>query len=232
MNSRDARYHRVDAFEKIPFLVHGFGTKYWREEDFESDQGLAGFHRVSLRQTHSDIIRIITELPPRRLEGDALMTNLPGFLLLIKTADCLPAFIVDAQNRAVAAVHCGWRGTLKRVMTKTIRTMQQNYGSDIPSLLVAFGPCISKSCYEVGEEVREKFKGECFHQEMFDRHPLKKKKYLFDLRGENQAQVLALGIPETHIYSADLCTHCEEDLFSYRRDRNRRQRLINFIGLY
>jgi hypothetical protein len=228
---RDRDYFVVEPFVQIPFLIHGFGTRYWKEEDFVSAPDLADFHRVSLRQTHSDIIRVITQFPQEKMEGDVMVTNLPGILLIIKTADCLPVLVVDTQNRAVGAVHCGWRGTRKRVIEKALRTMQRSYGSDFASLCVALGPCISRTCYEVGEDVREKYKGEGLQRGVFDDHPSKKKKYLFDLKGANRAQILAMGIPENNIFSVDLCTHCEEDLFSYRRDRGHAGRLINFIGI-
>jgi YfiH family protein len=231
MNNSTRRYRVVEELAQLPFLVHGFGLRSWKEDDFDSTPDLAGFYRVSLKQTHSDIIRIITKFPQERMEGDALVTNRPGILLLIKTADCLPALVFDAQNRAVAAVHCGWRGTLKRVIEKALRTMQRSYGSDFTSLSVVLGPCIDKDCYEVGEDVREKFKSEGLQNGVFDRHPSKKEKYLFDLRGANRAQILALGIPEKNIFSVDLCTHCDLDLFSYRRDKNLAGRLINFIGI-
>jgi YfiH family protein len=231
MNNPDQRYRVVEELAQVPFIVHGFGNRFWKEADFNSVPGLADFRRVSLRQTHSDIIRVITEITRKRMEGDALVTNRPGILLIIKTADCLPALVVDTQNRAVAAVHCGWRGTLKRVITKTLRTMQQSYGSDFTSLSVVLGPCIDKDCYEVGEDVREKFKSEGLQNGVFNSHPSKKEKYLFDLRGANRAQILALGVPEKNIFSVDLCTHCDLDLFSYRRERNHAGRLINFIGL-
>lgn len=229
MKPRD--YLTAKPFERIPSLVHGFGTRFWTGLDIDSTPGLTGFRHLSLRQTHSDIIRIITKLPRERLEGDALVTDCPGILLIIKTADCLPALVVDKQNRVVAAVHCGWRGTLKKVLAKTLWTMHQRYASNFAFLSVVLGLCIDKACYEVGEDVRGKFTKEDFPNECFDRHPFKKEKYLFDLRGANRAQVLALGVPEENIFSVDLCTHCDSDLLSYRRDRDFAGRLINFIGL-
>jgi copper oxidase (laccase) domain-containing protein len=93
------------------------------------------------------------------------------------------------------------------------------------------GPCIDKSCYEVGKDVRDKFEIKGLHSGVFDSHPINKEKYLFDLRGANRAQILAMGVPEDNIFSVDVCTHCEKDLFSYRRDRDHAGRLINFIGL-
>ena len=231
MNNPARRYRVVEALKRLPFLVHGFGTRALRDKDFDSIPDLAGFQCVSLRQTHSDIVHIINEPTHERMEGDALVTDRRGILLIIKTADCLPILIVDPQRRAVAAVHCGWRGTLKGVVGKTLRTIEQSFGSDLTSLFVALGPCIDKACYEVGEDVREKFAGQDLPSGIFNRHPSKREKYLFDLRGANLAQILAAGVPEENIFSVDICTHCEKDLFSFRRDRDHAGRLINFIGL-
>ncbi|MGD9347195.1 MAG: peptidoglycan editing factor PgeF [Candidatus Aminicenantes bacterium] len=225
------KYMIVEAFNRIPFLVHGFGTRQGTEEDLISNPDLAGFHRVSLRQTHSDIVRVITTVPLKRMEGDAIVTDRSRILLIIKTADCLPVFIVDRKIRIVAAVHCGWRGTLKRIIAKTIRAMEMNYGSDSLSLYFAFGPCIDEACYEVGEDVREKFRNEGLEKGIFDRHPLKEKKYVLNLRRANRAQILAQGVPEKNIFSIDRCTRCDSDFFSYRRDGDRAGRMINFIGL-
>ncbi len=231
MTDSARRYRVVEAFKRIPSLVHGFGTRYWGEDGLDSCQELAGFRQVSLRQTHSDIVHTITRYPHEKMEGDALVTDRPGILLIIKTADCLPVLVVDPQRRVVAAVHCGWRGTLKNVIAKTLRMITQNFGSDVSSLRVALGPCIDKSCYEVGEDVRERFEHHGISNGNFDRHPFKREKYLFDLRGANRAQIIEMGVPREQIFSVELCTHCEKDLFSYRRDRARGGRLINFIGL-
>jgi YfiH family protein len=225
------RYRVVEAFRRIPSLVHGFGTRYWGEDGLDLCPELAGFRHVSLRQTHSDIVRIIAKYPHEKMEGDALVTERPGNLLIIKTADCLPVLVVDPQKRVVAAVHCGWRGTLKNVIGKTIRMIAQNFGSDLSYLRVALGPCIDKSCYEVGEDVRERFEHHGISNGNFDRHPTKREKYLFDLRGANRAQILSMGVPREQIFSVDLCTYCENDLFSYRRDKAHAGRLVNFIGL-
>jgi YfiH family protein len=167
--------------------------------------------------------------PDRRYR--ALVTDRPGILLIIKTADCLPVLVVDRPNKAVAAVHCGWRGTLKKVLAKTLGTMHQIYDSDFASLSVVLGPCIDRACYEVGEDVREKFQSEGPQNGVFIRHPSKKEKYMLDLRKANRTQILALGVPEKNIFSVDICTHCDSDLFSYRRDRDHAGRLVNFIGL-
>lgn len=215
----------------IPFIVHGFGTKHWGESDFERKPDLAIFKRVSLRQTHSDIVRVIRATPDRIMEGDAMITDQPGFLLIIKTADCLPVFLVDKERKAVAAVHCGWMGTKKRVLQKTVETMKSSFGSDPESMLTAMGPCIASRCYEVGEDVFAEFVQSGFPRETFRNHPKWKNKYLLDLINANRMQLTESGVRRENIVSVDLCTHCDENLLSYRRDRKTVRRLLNFIGL-
>lgn len=231
MNHSTTAYRVTDTLGRYPFLVHGFGMRALKDKDFDSIPDLAGFRRVSLRQTHSDVVRVINKLPFRRMEGDALVTDRRGILLIIKTADCLPVLVVDPLKRVVAAVHCGWKGTLKRVIVKTLRSIEQAFGSDLTSLSVALGPCIGRSCYEVGKDVKDKFESKGLRSGDFESHPSREDKYLFDLRGANRSQILEMGVPEDQIFSDDACTHCEEDLLSYRRDRDHAGRLINFIGL-
>ena len=160
-----------------------------------------------------------------------MITDQPGILLIIKTADCLPVFLVDVEGKTVAAVHCGWMGTKKRVLQKTVRTMKSSFGSEPESMLVAMGPCIASSCYDVGEDVLSEFVQTGLSRDVFQGHPKQKNKYLLDLNKANRIQLTELGVREENIVSVDLCTHCDDNLLSYRRDRKTARRLMNFIGL-
>ena len=133
--------------------------------------GAAGrWQLVTLRQRHTDIIRVLTEegsdglgRPSREPDGaanfagDALITDRPGLLLAVQVADCLPILLVDAERRVVAAVHAGWRGTLAGIVAKTVGRMRQEFGCEPRGMLAAFGPGIHRCCYEVGSEVVEGF---------------------------------------------------------------------------
>ncbi len=94
--------------------------------------------------------------------------GLPGLLLIIKTADCLPVLLVDESRRVIAAVHCGWSGTLQLVLEKVVLGMMERYGCRNADLLAGFGPCIGGDCYEVGEDVRRGFAGAGFPAELFE----------------------------------------------------------------
>ncbi len=221
----------IPRLEQIPRLVHGFGKGQWRESDFRKRAGWASFRLLFLNQVHSDIIHCVDENSVKKPRGDAMITNIPGLLLIIKTADCLPVLIVDESREVIAAVHCGWRGTSMRVIQKAIQGMIDHYGCRSSSLLVALGPCIGSECYEVGENVFRTFRKSGFSTDNFKEHPSKQKKYLFDLEGENISQLMELGVRKENVFSTGCCTHCEESLLSYRRDRDKAGRLLSFIGM-
>lgn len=230
-SARRGDFLTIPRLEQIPYLVHGFGTEKWKDSDLKKKTEWAGFRFLFLNQVHSTIIRFIDRIPEKKLRGDAMITDIPEFLLIIKTADCLPVLVVDEPRKVIAAVHCGWRGTSRRVIQMAIQGMVDRYKCQPSSLLVALGPCIGSECYEVGEDVLQSFKQEKLSEEFFRAHPFKKKKYLFDLKGENISQMLSLGIKRENIYCADGCTHCNESFPSYRRDREKAGRMLSFIGM-
>jgi polyphenol oxidase len=231
--SEDARpYLTVPRLEGLPWLVHGFGTAGWQEEDLRAAAGFERFRPVIMRQVHSDLAHRIDAAPEGRLEGDALMTRVPGLLLVVRTADCLPAFLVDEENRAVAAVHCGWRGTQERILEKAVRAMARDYGSAPEDMLAALGPCIGSTCYEVGPEVRTSFLRAGFPPSILAECPGGRGRYMLDLRASNIWLLEGLGIRKENILDTGAaCTHCELSLLSYRRDRREERRMVNFIGL-
>lgn len=224
-------YSRNPRLEQISFLIHGFGTRKWENNDYRNRPEWKDFKLVFLDQIHSNIIQVIDKIPEEKLRGDAMITDLPFLLLIIKTADCLPALVVDEPQKLIAAVHCGWRGTSKRVVQKVIQRMKDDYGCNPASLLVALGPCIGHECYEVGEDVYQSFKQEGLSTEFFRNHPLRPRKYLFDLKGANLSQMVSAGIEEKNVFFTDICTHCHESLPSFRRDKDRAGRTPSFIGM-
>lgn len=233
-------YLAVPRLESIPGLVHGFADARWNEADFLAFAASKGLHAVIMRQLHSDVIHRIDEAPALKLEGDALMTNVRGLLLVIRTADCLPVLLIDEENRAVAAVHCGWRGTQERILEKAVKAMGEAYGSKPADMLAALGPCIGPACYEVGPEVRAAYLQAGFPASVFAERgrlpaiqvPNLKGKYLLDLREANIWLLRELGFKKAHVFNAGpVCTHCEPRLLSYRRNSADPRRMYNFIGL-
>jgi YfiH family protein len=232
-------YLTVPRLDAVPGLVHGFGDARWSESDFLAFAGSKGMEPVIMRQLHSDVIHRLDAAPPGKLEGDALMTGVPGLVLVIRTADCLPVLLVDEANRAVAAVHCGWRGTEKRILEKAVIAMGEAYGSKPAEMFAALGPCIGAACYEVGPEVREAFLRAGFPASVFVERghlpaiqvPDLKKKYLLDLKAANRRLLDGLGFRKARLFDAGpACAHCEPRLLSYRRHPADPRRMYNFIG--
>jgi polyphenol oxidase len=190
--------------------------------------------------------------PGKQCKGDALATNRAGLLLGVRTADCSPILIVDPKKRAVAAIHAGWRGTLARIVVKTIGQMQMEFKSNPKDMLAAIGPTIGGCCYEVGTEVAADFSAKFSNaSEFFDElrtgdepnplqwlnmmppgHQPPPKKVLLDLKKANKLQLLEAGLREQNIFVSNLCTSCNVDrLFSYRKEATTSGRLLSVIGL-
>ncbi|HEY6944940.1 MAG TPA: peptidoglycan editing factor PgeF [Candidatus Acidoferrum sp.] len=272
------RILQADALTKIPWLVHGFSTRpggvsglagenvlslgfaEWDTKEnvlenrrrFQSALGADALALCGLSQIHSDVVHLFEAAPPAPRRGDASATNRSGLLLAVQTADCVPILLVDPKNRAVAAVHAGWRGTLKRIVTKAIGKMQMQFGTKPEDMLSAIGPSIGGCCYEVGTEVASEFRSQFPNAaDWFDElrtgdepnplqwlnmappgHQPPPKKVLLDLRKANRAQLVDTGLLAENIVISDLCTACRRDLlFSYRKEVGTTGRLMSVIGI-
>jgi YfiH family protein len=210
---------------------------------------------LQVKQIHSAIVHRVGSVQRESLTGDGLITDVPGLLLAIKTADCVPVLLADTKRHAVAAFHAGWRGTVARIVEKGVGEMRRQFGSVPRDLRAAIGPCIRRCCYSVGSEVRAEFEsqfsyaGELF-EEVFDsnaihvRYPL-----LFmnqrapghgdlgpeihlDLVAANQRQLEQAGISEGHISVTGGCTACDTSrFFSHRAEFGKTGRMMAVIGI-
>jgi polyphenol oxidase len=210
---------------------------------------------VTLRQVHSDVIHFVDSPAKTQLARDGLITNTPGLLLGIQTADCLPIILVDPKHRAVGVFHAGWRGTVKRIVEKGVGEMHRRFDSRPRDLKAAIGPGIHGCCYEVGADVREKFDSQFTYagklfREVEERDPVRDKypmlfltarppghsvlprKIFLDLVEANRQQLLAVGVPAKSIEASPLCTGCRPDfLFSYRAEKGKTGRMMGVVGI-
>lgn len=221
----------IPRFERIPFIYHGFGASGWKEGDFRKRKEWQGYKRLYLRQVHSDVIHFILDVPNTTLRGDAMITALPRLFLIIRTADCLPVLLVDEKKQVIAAVHCGWKGTLLRLLEKVVSGMKTQLGCNPANVIVALGPSISGRCYEVGEDVRGPFRDNGFPDALFRPVSGRPRKHFLDLREANRIQLRAQGVSDRNIFSIDVCTHCDRRFPSFRRDRAACGRMLSFIAL-
>jgi YfiH family protein len=213
---------------------------------------------VTLRQIHSSVL-VLGGAPhaarPAPCKGDGLMTDEPGILLGVQTADCIPVLVADRKRHAVAAFHAGWRGTVKRIVEAGVGRMRLEFGSRPEDMVAAIGPGIGVCCYAVGEEVRSSFEsqfayaGELFH-EVYDTDPVRNKyPMLFltqrapghseigpslhvDLIEANRRQLLDAGLKPRSIHVAGGCTNCHRELFfSHRASQGHAGRMMSVIGI-
>ncbi len=170
---------------------------------------------ASLKQIHSNVSLVARE-PGCAGEGDALVTSEPGVAISVRTADCFPILLVDAQTRAVAAVHAGWRGSAAGVVRTSLDRMRREFGTEPGNVFAAIGPGIGACCYEVGVEVSRQFG--------------KLEAGKLDLAVENRNQLIAAGLQPDRIELVGGCTFCHPaQFFSWRRDHDRAGRMISFI---
>jgi YfiH family protein len=184
--------------------------------------GVAGSTIVTGRQTHSTARCAIESMAQARgpaRECDALTTRLTGVLLAIQTADCLPVLIADPKGGAMAAVHAGWRGTARRITERAVADLRQKFGANPRNCIAALGPAACSACYEVGEDVIEKYKKEFgYWRRLFANFKDGGKAHL-DIRAANVQQLAFCGFTEDRIHVAPYCTiHQAELFFSYRRE--------------
>ncbi|HET8547267.1 MAG TPA: peptidoglycan editing factor PgeF [Bryobacteraceae bacterium] len=205
--------YQSDRLVRLPWLIHGFGTRLstdWPRE----------YTRV--KQVHSDTIFAVDERPARVMVGDALVTRTPGRMVGVRTADCVPILLADPANRAVAAIHAGWRGTVQNIAGKTVERMRLEYGTNAADLLAVIGPSIGECCYEVGPEVAGQF-----DELMANRVDSRR----LNLEEANRRQLIAAGLRNESIELGSVCTRCHEEFHSWRRDREAAGRMVAAIGI-
>ena len=211
-------------------VQHFFGTRHEPPGPVRSARVV-----VSVKQVHGTDVLVVdraTAAAPSFDGGwDALVTDQPGVLLTVRTADCVPLLIHDPVHGIVAAVHDGWRGAVAGLVSKTLAAMQQRFGSQPASLRMGIGPAAGACCYEVDEPVlsrlRESYPG--WRTLVQATGPGTAR---LNLRGLVRGQAQAAGVPAGHIHSVSLCTICHPELFhSYRRDGSVRGTMVSGIML-
>ena len=187
-------------------------------------------------QTHSTNICVIDDTcigmyGKEALEDiDAVVTQLPGYCLCISTADCIPVLLYDSTKKVIAAVHACWRGTVGKIVAKTLATMKERYASEGQDIKACIGPGISLAAFEVGDEVYEAFCAAGFDMQRIAR---KEEKWHLDLWEANRLQLLDHGVKEEAIEVAGICTYQNyRDFFSARRLGIHSGRILSGIMLH
>ncbi len=190
-------------------------------------------HSCNLLTIDSSFVDLTAEAQQAQLQDkDAVITNISGLCLCVSTADCIPILLYDAAHSAIAAVHAGWRGTVGRIVTRTLQAMHGTYGTVGADVHAIIGPGISLAAFEVGIEVYEAFRDEGFDMEQIAHWHPEKEKYHLDLPTANRLLLMDAGVPIAQIHDSGICTYTRHhDFFSARRLGIKSGRILNGIML-
>lgn len=199
-------FHRGDAEENIAENYRRLGNAI----------GFSPESCVLTRQTHSDIVRLVTKADRAGLdhrnypECDGLITKDPGVALVIFTADCTPLLFHDPVTGAVGAAHAGWRGTVSQIGAKTVAAMVAAFGCDPKHIRAAIGPNIGACHFETNSDVPEAI----FSSYGKDAEKYVEKrgeKFFLDLKAINALSLRRAGVEQIDISGE--CTYCSHDTF-------------------
>jgi len=245
-------YFENPEIEKLGWVIHGFLTRQGgislppydslnvsfsngdqkenvslNQERITSAFGFDLNQLILLKQMQLDGILTLkgpADTNPSPLKYDAMITDIPNQFLGIRTADCIPIFIVDQRKRVIAAIHAGRQGTTLGITKKALRKMKEEWGCSGKDLLVTLGPSIGACCYGIDEKV--------FLKELEPFSIAKGEgKWMVDLARVNMAQLEEEGIKGEQIFRVDLCTRCHNDLFFSYRGEGQTGRQLSFIGM-
>lgn len=185
------------------------------------------------QQTHSTNVKLINRLnyTEEHADTDALITNTKGICIGVMSADCVPILIYDPVHKAVAAVHAGWRGTVGKIIEKTLKSMVEHFSTGTSEVVVCLGPSICKKEFEVGPEVLDEF-GKVFGEDETMIERSENGKGYIDLVQANKLQLLEMGVKSASIEVSGICTYQNNDkFFSARRSKNKDGRFAAGIML-
>jgi hypothetical protein len=242
----DEPFLTLPELEKLDGIRHAFTTRSGglggrnagirTPDDWKSVAGAFGVSLdrvITVRQVHGDDIVKVTGNNRRDMQAahaDAMVTDARGIAVGVETADCVPVLLFDPKTPAVAAVHAGWRSTVKKIVQKAVFRMQHEYGSDPSRMVAAIGPAIGPECYEVDEPVmgpvRETFS---FWKEVAS--PRGNGRWSLDLAKANRLELVQAGLSEHNVHSLGMCTSCRGDLFYSYRAEGRTGRMLSVIML-
>lgn len=175
---------------------------------------------VMADQVHGNNVKVVNS--PGFYSGfDGFVTSTPDLMLGIKVADCAAVLIADPENGIVAAAHAGWRGAASGIIPNTLKVIEKQ-GANLRKSVVYISPCISRSNFEVGEEVARKFP-----DHVVDRSPNRKPH--LDLSAYIVTQMMEAGIDNAQIEVDGRCTLSDHQFYSFRRERDRAGRMLGFI---
>jgi YfiH family protein len=223
-------FAQSEKFSSINGVVHGFANRNVGTDVSGIKEQFDLSKVAQLKQIHSGDVIVVSDIENHRdtTEGDALVTNLRGVGIGVRTADCVPILLTDRNKSVIAAVHAGWRGTYLEVALNTVKLIESEFGIAPEEMIAVIGPSIKSCCYEIGADVADRF-SEKFQNTDLYMSEIASSKYLLDLSKANKLMLQSVGVEEIEIL--DICTKCENNFYSYRREGKGVSTQLSFIAL-
>ncbi len=177
-------------------------------------------HLILMNQTHSNkVLEINKKNYTKKINSDAMITNMNGIVLGVLTADCVPILIYDKKNKIIGCIHAGWKGAFKGVIKNTISKMRKKNANC--EIFASIGPCIGKKSYEVDLDYYKKFISKSKKNQRYFIKKNSQKKF-FNLRKFVEDKLLKEKVKIDHI-NRDTFKE-KNNFFSYRRSKNLNQK--------
>ena len=196
---------------------------------------------MQMNQVHDVKVAVVdrVDISQDDLDGcDAMMTDLIGVAIGVRSADCIPVLLYDPVKKAAAAIHSGWKGTVSKIISKTVAKMRATYSSQPSDLLAVIGPGICMDCFQVGEEVALKFKEAGFDIDTLwaFRGPKTgngmEGGHHIDLKEACRQTLVESGLKNENIQISELCSYEDNHLlYSARKESIECGRNITYIKI-
>lgn len=196
-------------------------------------------HLRRVKQIHGNLVRVLERGrtsdadAQAKPDADAVVSNVPGLVLAVLVADCVPMIVADRVSGAAGAIHAGWRGTCARVGPAAVEAMRRHFGTEPSDLTVAIGPSIGPDHYEVGESLIEAFQHAGHPAADLARWFRRRNSRLnLDLWVANRDQLIDAGVPATRMFTCGLSTLAHTEVFdSYRSAGERAGRMAAVVAV-
>jgi len=178
--------------------------------------GISTDNLVRSTQVHGTHIRLVTSddrgglLKPNEPQADGLVTNTSGVALMVFAADCVPILLYDPVQKAVGAVHAGWRSTTANIVGAAVQKMETEFGCSPADIKAAIGPCISKCCFETDADVADAI-FEALPDDAENCLKQQGNKYKVDLKETNRILLTNAGVADIAV--SDECTSCLDNKY-------------------
>lgn len=193
-NSKDVITNRILVSEKLGFLAQNM---------------------IFMDQVHEATIVHIEDTSQNKIPScDGIVTNIKNIPLMVMVADCVPLSFFDPVQKVIGVAHAGRNGTFLEISKKMVENFVEQYDSKREDIIVGIGVSIHSCCYEIGESLA-KIAIKNFGEKYVT---INDKKYFLDLQMLNRDQLIESGIKSKNIEISSICSCCNSNYFSYRRE--------------